>query len=118
MRAELVLPVITSTLIAAFAAPRWFRCSAPWVGLLEFAAIYIGFRELYGGWSPTWSHQTRANYVLSQLFGTGQGCSDSECLYLLFFGYPFLCLTAYSAVSLIALGLTHKRQMPGDVHSA
>jgi hypothetical protein len=105
---ELVVPVLAGALLASFAAPRWFHGSAPLVGIFGLLALFVGGLELYRGWSPTWSHQTRHDYVLSQLFGSWPGCSDSECLYLLFFGYPFLCLTTYGVASVIALALSRK----------
>jgi len=105
---ELAVPAIVSAVLALFAAPRWLRGSAPWVGLFGLAALFVGWQGLYQGWSPAWSHQTRKDYILAQLFGIGGSCSDSECLYLLFFGLPFLCLMTYGLISLIALGLTRK----------
>lgn len=100
---ELLVPALVSAVLALLIAPRLSRRSAPFTVVFGLVALYIGWRELYWGWSPTWSHQTRREYVLSQLFGIGGSCSDSECLYL-----PFLCLTTYGLVSLIALGLTRK----------
>ncbi|HEY3973494.1 MAG TPA: hypothetical protein VGM18_10850 [Candidatus Sulfotelmatobacter sp.] len=106
---ELVLGSTASALAAAFAAPRWFRGSAPWVSVFGLLALFAGGQELYLGWSPTWSHQTRTDYVLSQLFGLRPGCGASECLYMLFFGYPFVCLTTYAVVGAVALALTKKK---------
>ena len=100
--------VVGSALLAAFASSRWFRGVAPFVGLLGLLALYLGGHELWRGWDPSWSHQTRQDYVLSQLFGTGAGCHDSECLYALFFGLPFVCLTTYSLSSLVTLYFTRK----------
>jgi hypothetical protein len=112
---ELVLPVLMSALLASFAAPRCFRDSAPWVGLLGVTALFVGTQELYRGWSPIWSHQTRLEYVLSQLFGFSPGCSDSECLYLLFFGLPFLCLTTYGVASLLAQRIADRDDAEGSL---
>ena len=85
------------------ASPLLASSSAPFVGLLGLAALCIGAHELSHGWSPTWSHQTLKDYLLSQLFCLGSGCHDSEGLYALFFGLPFLGLTSYSLGSLVAL---------------
>jgi hypothetical protein len=90
-------------LLAAFATSRWFSRSAPWVGLLGLVSLFIGWQELWRAWSPTWSRQTRSDYVLSQLFGVHGSCGDSECLYMLLFAGPFVCLTAYSLAALITL---------------
>ena len=102
---EFIPFVVVSALLAAFASSRWFRGAAPFVGLLGLLGLYLGGQE---GWSPSWSHQTREDYVLSQLFGTGSGCHDSECLYALFFGLPFVCLTTYSLSSLVTLYFTRR----------
>jgi hypothetical protein len=101
--AEFLPLVVSSALLALFATSRWFSRSAPWVGLLGLASLFIGGLELWRGWSPTWSYQTRSNYVLSQLFGVPSSCGDSECLYMLLFSGPFVCLTAYSLAALIKL---------------
>ncbi len=101
--AEFLPFAVSGALLALFTTPRWFSRSAPWVGLLGVAALFIGGQELWHGWSPGWSHQTRSDYVLSQLFGVPSGCGDSECLYTLFFSCPFFCLTAYSAAALVSL---------------
>ena len=106
---ELVVGCLASALLASFVAPRWFRGSGPWVGIFGLVALFAGGQQLYRGWSPTWSDQSRSGYILSQLFGFSPGCGDSECLYLLLFGYPFLCLTVYSLVSAVALRLTRKK---------
>jgi hypothetical protein len=106
---ELIVPILAGALLATLAAPRWLRGSAPWVGILGLAALFIGWQELYRGWSPIWSHQTRRDYVLSQLFGFSPGCGDSECLYLLFFTFPFLCLSAYAVVGTVALAVNRKQ---------
>ena len=95
--------VVSNVLLAAFATPRWFSRSAPWVGILGFASLFLGWQELWRTWSPTWSHQTRSDYVLSQLFGVRGSCGESECLYMLLFTLPFVCLTAYSIAAFITL---------------
>ena len=100
---ELVPFAVSGALVAVFATRRFYGRSAPWVGLLGLTTLFMGWQELWFGWSPTWSHQTRIDYVLSQLFGLSSGCSDSECLYMLFFTFPFVCLTAYSLAALITL---------------
>jgi len=100
--------VVSSALLALFTTSRWFSRSAPWVGLLGLAALFIGTQELWRGWSPTWSHQTHSDYVLSQLFGLPGSCADSECLYMLLFAGPFVCLTAYSVAALITLRFIHR----------
>ena len=106
--------VVVSALLAAFASSRWFRGVAPFVGLLGLLALYLGGQELWRAWSPSWSHQTREDYVLSQLFGTGSGCHDSECLYVLFFGLPFVCLITYSLSSLVTLYFTKAVEPSGQ----
>jgi hypothetical protein len=111
---EIIPFVVVSALLAAFASSRWFRRAAPFVGLLGLLALYLGGQELWRAWSPSWSHQTREDYVLSQLFGTGSGCHDSECLYVLFFGLPFVCLTTYSLSSLVTLYFTRKIEPNGQ----
>lgn len=103
--------IVASALLASFATSRWFSRSAPWVGLLGLAALCLGVQELAREWSPSWSHQTRGNYVLSQLFCVGSGCGDSEGLYALLSGWPFACLTTYSLVALITLRLTRKSRV-------
>jgi hypothetical protein len=101
--AELLTFVVSGALLSVFTTPRWFSRSAPWVGLLGLAALLIGGHELWHGWSPTWSDQTRSDYVLSQLFGVSRGCGDSECVYMLIFSVPFVSLTAYSIAALAVL---------------
>lgn len=110
--AELLPFILSSALLAAFATPRWLGSCAPWVGILGLLALYVGAHELIHGWSPTCSHQTRSDYVLSQLFCVKAGCSDSEGLYALFFGWPFLCLTTYALASIVALRLTRSKEIP------
>lgn len=102
--------ILAGLLMGTFAASRWFRHSASWVGVFGLIAIYIGGRELWTGWSPGWSHETRISYFLSQLFGVYGGCSDSECLYYLLFGLPFICFSSYSAGGLLALLVTPSKQ--------
>ena len=99
--------VLSGAVFGVFATHRWPSRSAPWVALLGVAALLIAAGDLWFGWSPTWSHQTRSDYVLSQLFGVSGSCHDSECLYLLFFVFPFACLTAYSIAAWITLRLSH-----------
>src|SRR5579864_241914 len=94
--------IVASALLASFAT-KWCGKCAPWVGILGLIALCLGAHELWHGWSPSWSHQSRADYVLSQLFCIGTGCSDSEGLYALIFGWPSLSLITYSMFSLIAL---------------
>jgi len=101
--AEFIPFVVSGAFLGMFATRRWCSRSAPWVGLLGLAALVAGGQELWFGWSPTWSHQTRIDHVLSQLFGVSGGCSDSECLYMLFFSLPFVILTAYSITASITL---------------
>jgi hypothetical protein len=100
---EIVPFIAASTFLALFAAPRWCGRSAPWVGVLALVVLGTGTQELARGWSPSWSHQTRIDYVLSQLFCIKGGCSDSEGLYALRFGWPGLCFAAYSVASIFAL---------------
>ena len=106
---ELLPFIASSALLAAFAARRWFSRSAPWVGLFGLAPLFVGGQELWRGWSPTWSHQTRGDYVVSQLFCATSSCGDSEGLYMVFFGLPFLCLATYSIASFIILWLTKEK---------
>ncbi len=101
--AEFLPFVVSGALLSVFATRRWCNRSAPWVGLLGLAALLIGGQELWFGWSPTWSRQTRIDNLLSQLFGVSGGCGDSECLYMFLFTVPFVCLTAYSITALITL---------------
>ena len=100
---SLIIFVISGALLGLFLTPFLLGSSAPFVGLLGLAALCIGAHELWHGWSPTWSHQTLKDYLLSQLFCLGSGCHDSEGLYAFFFGWPFLSLTSYSLGSLVAL---------------
>jgi phosphotransferase system glucose/maltose/N-acetylglucosamine-specific IIC component len=107
---ELVTLVLSGAFFGWFAAPRWFRWSAPWVGVFGLWALFSGVRELSRTWSPTWSDQTRHDYLMSQLFGISPGCGTSECLNTLFYGYPFLLLTAYGIASAVALAVTQKNK--------
>ena len=100
---DLVTFIISGALLGLFLTPFFLPISAPFVGLLGLATLFIGAHELWHGWSLTWSHQTLKAYLLSQLFCLGSGCSDSEGLYAFFFGWPFLGLTSYSIGSLVAL---------------
>jgi hypothetical protein len=100
---SIVSLLISGALLGLFFTPLLLSRSAPFVSLLGLAALWIGAHELWHAWSPTWSHQTQKDYLLSQLFCLGSGCSDSEGMYALFFGWPFLCLTSYSLGSLVAL---------------
>jgi len=108
---EFVPFIVSSALLALFVTPRWFGGSAPWVGLLGLAPLFMGWQELWRGWSPTWSVQTRSEYLLSQLFGVRGGCGDSECLYVLFFTVPCACLMAYSVAALVAIRFIPRRVM-------
>lgn len=100
---SLVTFIISSALLGLFFTPILLSRSAPFVGLLGLTALGIGAHELWHGWNSTWSHQTPTDYLLSQLFCLGAGCHDSEGLYALFSGWPFLGLTSYSMGSLVAL---------------
>jgi hypothetical protein len=100
---EIVPFIAASAFLAQFATPRWCGRSAPWVGVLALIIFGIGGQELARSWSPSWSHQARMDYVLSQLFCIKGGCSDSEGLYALLYGWPSLCVGAYSLASLFAL---------------
>lgn len=107
---EIVPFVAAGAMLASFATPRFCGRSAPWVGIVGLGALVLGLHDLLRYWSPSWSHQTRLHYVLSQLFCLGSGCGDSEGLYALLFGIPFLVLCTYSVVSMVALWLVPKGQ--------
>jgi hypothetical protein len=108
---EIVAFIAASALLALFATPRRCSRSAPWVGVLALIAFGTGAQELARTWSPAWSHQTRMDFVLSQLFCINEGCSDSEGLYALLFGWPCLCFGAYSLASLFALPLAKDQNL-------
>ena len=101
--ADFVLPIVVSGAVLGLSvAPRLAGRVAPFVGLIGVAALVAGVHDFWRGWG-TWSHQSRIDYVLSQLFCVGSGCGDSDGLGALFYGWPFLCLTSYSLGSLAAL---------------
>jgi hypothetical protein len=89
-RMEFVPFVISGAALALFSVPRWCGRCAPWVGIVGLVFLGWGIQELAGSWSPTWSHQTRSDYVLSQLFCMHNDCSGTEGLYALFFWMAFL----------------------------
>jgi hypothetical protein len=93
---------------------RWFSLTAPWVGLLGLAALGFGAQDLMREWSPTWSHETRYAYVLSQLFCVGSGCSATEGLSAALFGWPFVSWTSYSFASCVALWISRKHHRAAE----
>lgn len=103
--AFLVVPLIV---IASFAVPRLAGWSAPWVGVPGVLLFWIGARDLLKYWSPS-SHQTRIDALLSQLFCIRSGCSETEGLDALLFGWPSFCLVIYSLCSLVVLGMTRRQ---------
>src|SRR4051812_25344601 len=42
--------------------------------------LLIGVLDTAAGWEASWSHQSRFNYVIDNLFGATSKCSGSECL--------------------------------------
>src|SRR5262245_33681184 len=73
-------------------------------GLFVFAlpaAIFLNsWYGLHRAWSPTWSKQSRTEYVNNNLFGPS--CGDTECLYAL--GWALLQPAVfYSLGALIAI---------------
>lgn len=99
---------ISIVFIGAIAVPRWCGRSAPWVGIPGLFLLWLGAHDLLKFWSPDWSHQTRGDYLLSQLFCIRSGCGATEGLYALLFGWPSFCLLAYSVSSVLILAMTRK----------
>jgi hypothetical protein len=70
---------------------------AGWTWICGLIWLLIGIHELTSSWSPSWSHTESAwRYARTQLFGSIRLCSDSECLYELFFTTPFTISVTYS----------------------
>lgn len=69
----------------------------------------VGWHALAANWSPTWSHESRNEYVVNNLFGPLSKCGGTECLDTL----PTTILLSglcYSLGALVGLLIRGRRQ--------
>jgi hypothetical protein len=90
---------MTALLIGYFFSHRLIDRShiAQWTWTIGTFWFLLGVNDLTRFWSPTRSHGKSAwDYAMSQLFGPNRLCATSECLYELFFTFPFVLSLTYS----------------------
>jgi hypothetical protein len=98
----------TAFLLGAFVSRRIRKGQAAnFVWVIGLLWMMCGMFDSMNGWSASWSpEKTRWGYMLAELFGPTNKCSDSECLFELLFTTPFTASITYSIGAYI-----RKRQM-------
>lgn len=103
---EAIFPFITAIagLLGFLAASKWRDREAMWVwipGVLWFA---MGVYET--GWQLGASPSTHISVAIANLFGPGDKCAQSECIYELFYTAPMMCSIACSLTAWVTLKLS------------
>jgi hypothetical protein len=100
---------VVAGIVGYFCNRRFGNRTALWIWILGFTWFFTGALELFNAWSPSWSQQSRVNYLAGELFGTVAECGSTECLYELFYTWPFLATVGYAIGARLGLSAYRER---------